>query len=159
MRGVARVKEHTFWFPKCLCKCIPIALKLSHTSSILNWAMHNNKEIVKSTGTKCIQNLKTVKADGNIGFDSDHLMNGNHKLHVMLCLSLNTMISHCYTANNLLFSAINLIPKNLKISPLTKTRGQLLFAPLLFSSYLYTSDLQFGFKLNHSLALCTVVYM
>ena len=76
--------------------------------------------------TKCIQKLKTSKGDGNIGFDSDHLINDSHKLHVILCLLINIMISHGYTAKDLLFSTLISIPNNLK----AKIIGVLLCAQL-----------------------------
>ena len=133
--------------------------------------MHSNVIIRQSTVTKCIQKLKAAKSDGNIGFDSDHLINGTHKLHVMLCILLNVMISHGYTANDLLFSTIISIPKNLKtsLSSSDNYRGIALCSSICkvidmviidqYAEYLYTSDLQFGFKPGHSTTLCTAVYL
>ena len=82
--------------------------------------------------TKCIQKLKTAKGDGNIGFDSDHQINDSHKLHVILCLLINIMISHGYTTKELVFATIISIPKNLKdLSAPAKIIGEFL-CPQLF---------------------------
>ena len=31
---------------------------------------------------QCIKQLKKGKGDGKVGFTSDHLINGNHRMHV-----------------------------------------------------------------------------
>ena len=46
---------------------------------------------------QCILRLKSGKDDGVLGFKSDHLINGNHRLHVVLSLLFNVMINHGYT--------------------------------------------------------------
>ena len=69
-------------------------------------------EIVKT----CISKLNSSKDDGDIGFKSDHIINGTHRLNVLLSLFLNTMISHGYTPTVLLKSTIVSIPKDNKAS-------------------------------------------
>ena len=44
-------------------------------------------EIVKT----CISKLNSGKDDGDIGFKSDHIINGTHHLNVLLSLLFNTM--------------------------------------------------------------------
>ena len=48
----------------------------------------------------CISKLNSGKDDGDIGFKSDHIINGTHRLNVVLSLLFNTMISHGYTPNS-----------------------------------------------------------
>ena len=66
-------------------------------------------EIVKM----CISKPNYGKDDGDIGFKSDHIINGTH---VLLLLLFNTMISHGYTPTVLLKSTIVSIPKDNKAS-------------------------------------------
>ena len=80
-------------------------------------------EIVKT----CISKFNSGKDDGDIGFKSDHIINGTHRLNVLLLLLFNTMISHGYTPTVLLKSTIVSIPKDNKAS-------------------LSNSDMQFGYK-------------
>ncbi len=121
---------------------------------------------------KCIAKLKAGKSDGNQCFDSDHLLNGTAKLFNLLSLLFNVMIlSHGHTANDLLYSTIVSIPKNLRASLCTSDnyRGIALCCSLCkvldlaildqYGKYLYTSDLQFGFKAGHSTTLCTAMYI
>jgi hypothetical protein len=83
----------------------------------------------------------------------------------------NCMISHGHTANDLLYSTIVSIPKNLRSSLCSSDnyRGIALCCSICklldlvvldrFGKYLYTSDLQFGFKSGHSTTLCTAIYI
>ena len=121
--------------------------------------------------TKCVDKLKAGKSDGGQGFDSDHLINGTPKLFNILCMLFNCMIRHGYTANDLLYSSIVSIPKNMRGSLCSSDnyRGIALCCSVckvidmvimdLYGKYLQTSDLQFGFKPGHSTTLCTAVYL
>ena len=40
---------------------------------------------------QCILRLKSGKDDGDLGFKSDHLINGSHRLHVVLSLLFNVI--------------------------------------------------------------------
>ena len=51
---------------------------------------------------QCILRLKYGKDDGDLGFKSDHLINGSRRLHVDLSLLFNVMINHGYTSDVLL---------------------------------------------------------
>ena len=65
---------------------------------------------------KSILQLKKCKDDGNVGFKSDHLINGGHCLHVFLSILFNVMITHGYNARDLRISSILSIPKDMKSS-------------------------------------------
>ena len=60
--------------------------------------------------------IKIWEDDGDLGFKSDHLINGSHRLHVVLSLLFNVMIIHGYTPDVLLKSTIVSIPKDPKVS-------------------------------------------
>ena len=56
------------------------------------------KDIITTKIVKtCFSKLKSGKDDGDIGFKSDHIINGTHRLNVLLSLLFNTMFSHGYT--------------------------------------------------------------
>ena len=42
---------------------------------------------------QCIHKLKPGKDDGDVGFKSDHIINGSHSLHILLSLLYNLMLS------------------------------------------------------------------
>ena len=71
-----------------------------------------SSEIVKM----CISKFNSGKNDGDIGFKSDHIINGTHRLNVLLSLLFNTLISHGYTPTVLLKSTLVSIPKDNKAS-------------------------------------------
>ena len=90
---------------------------------------------------QCVSRLKSVKGDGDIGFRSDHLINGSQRLFIILSLLFNSMLVHGYTPDALLKSTIISIPKDSATS-LTRSdnyRGISLFQHsnlTLFVSYL-----------------------
>ena len=130
-----------------------------------------NVDISVTIISKCVRKLKAGKRDGGHGFDSDHLINGSVKLFHMIRFLFNAMIVHGYTANELLHSTIISIPKNLRSSLCSSDnyRGIALCCSLcklldliildMYGNYLYTSDLQFGFKPGLSTTLCTAVFI
>ena len=111
---------------------------------------------------QCIKRLKRSKSDGNYGFKSDHLINGSKRLHILLSMLFRSMLIHGYNANDLVLSSIISIPKDIRssLSSSDNYRGISLFNGIckLFdyvimhtcNDYLYTSDMQFGFKPQHS---------
>ncbi len=119
----------------------------------------------------CVSKLKAGKSDGDQGFDSDHLLSGTRKLYYMFSLLFNCMSVHGHTANDLLYSNIVSIPKNLRASlsssdnyrdiALCCSLCKVLDLVILeqYGQYLNTSDLQFGFKQGHSTTPSTVIYM
>ena len=116
---------------------------------------------------QCIHKLKPDKDDGDLGFKSDHIINGSHRLHVLL---YNLMLLHGYTPTDLLTSSIISIPKDAKVSlsNIDNYRGIALFNCIyklydnitlfLHGNYLNTSDMQFGYKKGHSTTMCTLIY-
>ena len=87
---------------------------MSHNIIVFEKKTTITSEIVKT----CISKLNSGKDDGNMGFKSDHLINGTHCLKLMFyyhCF-FNTMISHGYTPTVLLKSAMVSIPKDNKAS-------------------------------------------
>ena len=119
---------------------------------------------------QCIHKLKPGKDDGDLGFKSDHIINGSHLLHVLLSLLYNLMLSHGYTPTDLLKSSIISIPKDVQVSlsNIDNYRGIALFncicklydnvTLLLYGNYLSTSDMQFDYKKGHSTTMCTLIY-
>ena len=62
----------------------------------------------------CIGKLTAGKDVGDIGFKSDHIINGTHRLYVLLSLLYNLMFYHGHTPADLLKSTIVSIPKDNK---------------------------------------------
>ena len=116
---------------------------------------------------QCIHKLKPGKDDRDLGFKSDHIINGSHRLHVLL---YNLMLLHGYTPSDLLKSSIISIPKDAKVSlsNIDNYRGIALFNCIcklydnitlfLHGNYLNISDMQFGYKKGHSTTMCTLIY-
>ena len=119
---------------------------------------------------QCIKRLKRSKGDGNYGFKSDQLINGSKRLHILLSKLFKSMLIHGYNANDLVLSSIISIPKDIRssLSSNDNYRGISLINGIckLFdyvimhtcNDYLYTSDMQFGFKPQHSTTMCSLVY-
>ena len=120
---------------------------------------------------ECISKLKSGKSDGNVGFDSDHLINSCGRLHVLLSIMFNAMLCHGHTPNALLYSSIVSLPKDMRASLCCgdNYRGISLcsaicklFDILIIDKYgncFKTSDMQFGFKKDHSTVMCTAIYI
>ena len=110
------------------------------------------------------------KDDGDLGFKSYHIINGSHRLHVLLSLLYNLMLLHGYTPTDFLKSSIIYISKHVQISlsNIANYRGIALIncicklydsvTLLLCGNYLITSDIQFGYKKGHSTTICTLIY-
>ena len=111
---------------------------------------------------QCIKRLKRSKSDGNYGFKSDHLINGGKRLHILLSMLFRSMLIHGYNANDLVLSSIISIPKDIRssLSSSDNYRGIYLMGYVNYlimrtyiNDYLYTSDMQFGFKPQQYAAL------
>ena len=61
---------------------------------------------------RLLPNEPPIKDDGSIGFNSNHLLYGGRRLHVLLSLLFNLMLIHGYTPVDLLQSSIISIPKD-----------------------------------------------
>ena len=116
---------------------------------------------------QCIYKPKPGKDDGDLGFKSDHIINGSHRLHVLL---YNLMLLHGYAPTDLLTSSIIYIPKAVQVSSsnIGNYRGISLFNCIcklydnvtlfLYGNYLSTSDMELGSKKGHSTTMCTLIY-
>ena len=115
-----------------------------------------------------IKRLKISRSDGNYGFKSDYLINGSKILYILLSMLSRSMLIHGYNANDLVLSFIISIPKHIhsSLSSSDNYRGISLFNGIckLFdyvimhtcNDYLCTSDMQFGFKPQHSTTICSL---
>ena len=86
-------------------------------------------------------------------------------MHILLSMLFKSMLIHCYNANDLVLSSIISIPKDIRSSLSSSDNfiGISLFNGIckLFdyvimhtcNDYLYTSDMQFGFKPQQCAAL------
>ena len=118
---------------------------------------------------KCVCKLRKAKSDGEFGTYSDHFIYASDELLVLISLLFNAMFTHGYTADALLHSVIVSIPKDIKagINNSENYRGISLCIALCkmmdmliinkYSDKLFTSDLQFAFKEQHSTNMCTSV--
>ena len=118
----------------------------------------------------CIGRLKAGKDDGDIGFKSDHIIDGTHRLYVLLSLLYNFMFYHGHSPAYLLKSTIVSIPKDNKASlsgsdnyrgiSLLNSHSKLFDHIILlkYSKQLQSSDIQFGYKGGHLTTLCTLIY-
>ena len=140
--------------------------ELSSIKDIVNEGIINHQLqgilITPDIISDCVKQLNKGKDDGNHGFKSDHLIQGGHRLYTYLSILFNAMIRHGYTPRELLLSSIISIPKYMKSSlrDSNNYRGISLFNAIckvydhaiIFLCYnkFITSDMQFGFKANHS---------
>ena len=129
----------------------------------------NNIIVAVNDVVQAVKLIKPGKGDGDRGFTSDHIINGNTKLFVILSLLFQCMIVHGFSPSLMLSSTIISIPKD-KRGDLTTSdnyRGISLcnslckvFDTILINKYekqLKSSDLQFAFKKNHSTIMCTAI--
>ena len=98
------------------------------------------------------------------------LIQGGHRLYTYLSILFNAMIRHGYNPRELLLSSIISILKDMKSSSRDSNnyRGISLFNAIckvydhviIFLCYnkFITSDMQFGFKANHSTVMCSLVF-
>ena len=118
----------------------------------------------------CIGKLDAGKDDGDISFKYDYIINGTHRLYVLLSLLYNLMFYHGHTHADLLKSTILSIPKDIKksLSGSDIYRGISLFNSLSklfdhiiilkYSKQLQSSDMQFSYKEGHATTLCELIY-
>ena len=138
--------------------------ELREIHDVINRRLHTSTHttVTPDIIKQYIHKLKPGKDDGDLGFKSDHIKNGSHRLHVLLSLLYNLMLVHGYTPTDLLKSSVISIPKDDKVtlSNIDNYRGIALFNCMcklyanitlfLHGNYLNTSDMQFGYKKGHS---------
>ena len=116
-----------------------------------------------------LKNLKAGKRDGTSDFSSDYLLNGPESLSAHLSFLFTAILKHGSFPTEFACSTVIPIPKNRKKSLMCSAnyRGIALGSivakvfdiVLLNSNYhiLKCSDLQYGFRKNHSTVQCTFV--
>ena len=116
-----------------------------------------------------IKHLKHNKKDGSLGHSTDHLINASHNYYVHLSLVLSAMLRHGFMPDNFVLSTIISIPKNKKKSlndsdnyrgiALSNVVGKLYDWILLMNhEHIFrSSDMQFGFKEDHSTTMYSYV--
>ena len=119
----------------------------------------------------CIEKLKPGKGDGSEGFRSDHLINADKSLNVLLSLLFRAIVIHGHYPRNTLVSTIISIPKDLKPSlcNVDNYKGISLFNSIvkvfdyviieLCNDQLIATDMQYDYKDNHSTTLCSIMYL
>ena len=110
----------------------------------------------------CISQLKNNKSDGHKCFNSNHLINGSNRVNVLLSLLFKTMLTHGHYPTELLKSTITYIPKDTTASlstsynyhgiSLFNNNSKLFDYVIIYicENTFVTSDMQFGFKGEHS---------
>ena len=114
--------------------------------------------------------LKSGKSDGIDGFMSDHIIHASDKFCVIVGMLINAMLTHGHNPSQLLNIVVKSIPKDLRgsLHSSNNYRGISLCNALCklidliiiekCDGYLYTSELQFAYKRDHSTMLCTAVF-
>jgi hypothetical protein len=119
--------------------------------------------------TKALQKLKLGKSNGIDGLKNEHFKYASRRLHILLTLCVNTMLTHGYMCTDMMKTI--LVPivkdKNDDLSsvdnyrPIAITTASSKIVELLFldrlSEYLECQDNQFGFKSSHSTDMCVYV--
>ena len=141
-------------------------------SSISERLLYNNEDVFCVTPmliSNCVTYPKKNKSDGDKCFNSNHIINGEHRLFILLFLLFNAMLVHGYYPSELLKSTIISLPKDktASLSSNINYRGISLFNSIcklydyaiidICGDSLDTCDMQYGFKKKHSTTLCTVV--
>ena len=118
---------------------------------------------------EAVMKLKSYKAYTEDLFMSDHIINGGDALYIHLTFLFNCMLSHIVVPKQMLIAVLIPITKNKRKSiydssnyrsiALSSIVGKVFDRMILnlHSNVLSTSDLQFGFKRNHSTTQCTFV--
>jgi len=118
---------------------------------------------------EAVHKLKHGKSDVNTMLSSDNFIYACSDLFIHLSFLLNMMFSHSVVSNEMLLSILVPIPKNRKKSlydsnnyrsiAISSIIGKIMDNVILskHANVLQTSDLQFGFKPQHSTTQCTYV--
>ena len=61
-----------------------------------------------------VNKLKHGKHDGSTGHFSDHIIKGSRRLHILLSLFFNSLLSHGYVPEQFLIATVIPIPKSKK---------------------------------------------
>lgn len=120
--------------------------------------------------SEAVQSLKRGKSDGAAGLSSDNFIFCTNRCITLLSLLFSSVLSHGYCPKEMLHSVIIPIPKAGKdgYSSSENYRGISLcslfckiFEVIVSNKYgteLYSSNLQFAYKRNHSTAMCVTLF-
>ena len=174
--GITEQEEITKLFErkyKDLLNCVSYEEKEMH--HIMNEVNYNITEderehiVSEKEIMKAIKKLKTDKYDGSEGTYSNHFKWGPNILHELLSYLYTSMYAHGYNSEDLLKGTLISIPKNTRksLSDSSNYRGITLCSALCkisdniilnrYKDRLYTSDLQYAFKSEHSTIECSMV--
>ena len=129
----------------------------------------NVEKICVTDMEKAFTRLKFSKSDGNHCCNSYHFKFAPKRLVVLFSLLFECILYHGYTSEDLLYSTIVSIPKDVRGNLATSEnyRGMALSNALCkiidtwildkLESYLQTSNYQFAYKSNHSTVMCSMV--
>ena len=138
-------------------------------SLIAETAFDSNSAITCNDVMSAINKLKSNKNDGNKGLSSDHLKVGSNELSVHISLLLTGILVHGCVPDDMAVSTVIPIPKgrNANFADSANYRGislSSMFGKIFdlivinrYSASLFTSDLQFGFKLKRSTNICSLI--
>jgi hypothetical protein len=177
--GDAELCEHFGQQYKELYNCVSfcpnqMAELLSDLDEAINSSCHqgscfSNHSVSALDVQKAISRLKPGKCDCKEGLSSDHFLNSCGQLSVHLSLLLSMMLRHSFVPKLMMDSTLVPIPKNARKSlnrsdnyrsiAISSLIGKILDNIILtkHDSILCNSELQFGFRPNHSTTQCTFV--
>ena len=120
---------------------------------------------------RMLKNLAPKKSDGQVGLFSDHIINGSKRFHVLIVRLFNAMMIHGIVPEDMRNSVMLPIVKDKRLSHndsnnfravcLQSALCKLLDLLILDKEKhcLFSSNLQFGFKAEHSSSLATSVLL
>jgi hypothetical protein len=118
---------------------------------------------------KAVDSLNSDKSDGDVGYNSCHLLYASDLFYEQLCYLLRAIYVHGHQPEALLVATIISIPKDSKGDMCSDSNyrgialccsfGKVLDKLFLWknSKELVTSDLQFAYKAKHSTSMCTLM--
>lgn len=118
--------------------------------------------------TKAIKQLKKDKQDGDVGFNSNHLLYAPQSIHCLLAKLFTAILAHHYMPKTLLNTTLLSFIKdyqgnicsseNFRGIALTSSINKVLDWIILhnFGNIIKSSDLQYAYKKQHSTMLCTL---
>jgi len=109
------------------------------------------------------------KRDGYSGLSTDYVISARDELFIYIACLFSSLVVHGAVADDMSFSTLLPIPKgknasgtvscNYRTIALSSIFGKMFHRIVMirYEEALATSELQFGFKKNHSTALCSLV--
>ena len=116
-----------------------------------------------------VKDLKCNKRDGYSGLSSDYVISACDELFIHIACLFSSLVVHGAVTDDMSFSTLLPIPKgknangsvssNYRAIALSSVFGKIFdrIVMIRYEEALATSELQFGFKKNHSTAMCSLV--